>query len=65
MQQYIWWRHKFWDLQVSQKHKNLDISRTKYHFFFKQKNSLLHIKRCFMTNNSFVGEVNFNQAVAS
>ena len=34
-------------------------------FFRKQKNSLLHIKRCFMTNNSFVGEVNFNQAVAS
>ena len=40
--------------------KNLDISRTKQYFFFKQKkNHQLHIKGYFMTKNSFVVELTF------
>ena len=41
MQQCLWWRLRFWNLWISQKHKNLDISRTK-HFFFKWKKSFIH-----------------------
>ena len=33
---------EIWNLQVSQKHKNLDISRTKYYFFFKSKTLITH-----------------------
>ena len=40
--------------------KNLDISRTKQYFFFKQKkNRQLHIKGYFMPKNSFVVELTF------
>ena len=42
MQQCLWWRLKFWNLWISQKHKNLDISRTKHYFFFKWKKSVIH-----------------------
>ena len=41
MQQCLWWRHKIWNLRASQKHKNLDITRTKHYFSFRKKNSLL------------------------
>ena len=45
MQQCLWWRHGFWDLWISQKHKNLDISRT---------------KNIFTAKKTFVAEVTFN-----
>ena len=34
-------RHRFRNLWISQRHKNLDISITKHWFFFKYKNSLI------------------------
>ena len=27
--------HSLWNLKISQKHKNLDMSKTRHHFFFK------------------------------
>ena len=30
MQQFLWWRHRSWNLSISQKYKNLDISITKH-----------------------------------
>ena len=35
MKQCLWWCHRFWNPYILQKHKNLDISRTKHCFFFK------------------------------
>ena len=50
--------------QKSKKHKktpqNLDISRTKHYFLFKQKNSLITYQRLFYCKKkSFVVEVTF------
>ena len=50
MQQCLWWRHRFSNLAISQKHKNLDISRMQHYFFFKGY---------FIAKNSFVAEVTF------
>ena len=36
MQQCLWWRHRFWNLRVSRKHENLNISRTKCCFFINR-----------------------------
>ena len=41
MQQCLWWRHRFWNLWISQKQKNLHILRMKHYFFFKWKDSLI------------------------
>ena len=47
---------------ISQKHKNLDISRAKHYFFFKLKRFInYNIKGYFMTKNSFVAEVTFKE----
>ena len=58
MQQCLWWRNRLWNLWISQKHKNLDISRTK-HFLSNKKIHLLHLKGYFMAKGSFVAEVTF------
>ena len=59
MQQYLSWRHKFWNLQVSQEHKNFDTRERSIIFSSNKKNHWLHIKLYFMAKNSFVAEVNF------
>ena len=43
-----------------QKPKNVNISRTK-HFFLKYKNSLITQSGYFMTKNSFIAKVTFEQ----
>ena len=45
--------HRIWNLCISQKHKNLNISRTNKIFF-------LHIRGNFIAKNSFVAEETFN-----
>ena len=61
MQICLWWRHRFWNLWISQKHKNLDISRMKhYFFFFKWKNYFKFIKGYFMLKNSFIEKLTLN-----
>ena len=50
MQQCLWWRHRCRNLWISQKHKNLDISRKK-HFSPNKKIYLLYIKGYFMAKN--------------
>ena len=53
-------RHKFWNLWILQKHKNLDISRTK-HFFFQLKKIIKHTSGTTLwQKNNFVVEVPFN-----
>ena len=54
-----WWRHRFWNLWISQKYKTVDISRTKHYYFSNKKNHQLHIKGYFMAKNSFVAGVTF------
>ena len=58
MWQCLWWHHIIWNLQISQKHKHLDISRTK-HFSSNKKIQKLHLKGYFIAKNSFVAEVTF------
>ena len=46
---------------VLQKHKNLDISRTKHYFFLKLKNSLITLQGLlYYKKNSFAAEVTLN-----
>ena len=45
IKQCLQWCHIFWDLWISQNHKNLDIFRTKHHFLFKSKNWLIKHQR--------------------
>ena len=54
MKQCLWWRHRFWNLWILQKYKNLDISRTKHYFFFKWKNSLITYLGLLYNKNTFV-----------
>ena len=43
MQICLWWRHRFWNLWISQKHKNLDISRMKHYFFSSNEKITLNL----------------------
>ena len=60
MSQCLWWRHRLWNLWISQEHKNLDISRTK-HFSLNKKFINYTSRATFMAKNSFVAEVTFKK----
>ena len=44
---------------ISQKHKYLEISRTKHYFFFKSKDSLITYQGLLYDKKNFVAEVTF------
>ena len=47
------------ELWISKKHKNLDITKRNINFFSNKKIQKLHIKGYFLAKNSFLAEVTF------
>ena len=63
MQQCLWWCHEFWNLWISQKHQNLDISRAK-HFFLQIKKFIIH-QALLYGKNTFVAKLTFKVEISS